>query len=115
MGTIAIFWTPIAGDLWVLDGKVALLVNALAFAGYGLLVLASYAFDHFELFGLKQVSERPAFRIPPLYRVVRHPMMLGVLVGVWAAPHMTIGHLLFAASLTVYIVVGVHFEERDLL
>jgi protein-S-isoprenylcysteine O-methyltransferase Ste14 len=113
-GAIAYCWAPIAGDLWVTEGKIAVVVQALAFAGFGLAVLASYAFDHFELFGLKQVSDRPEFRVPALYRVVRHPMMLGILVGVWAAPHMTIGHVVFAASMTAYIVIGVHFEERGL-
>src|SRR5262249_8352096 len=74
----------------------------------------SHAIDHFELFGLKRAAH-PTFRTPGPYRVVRHPMMLGTLVGVWAAPHMTIGHGVFAASMTVYILIGVHFEERALL
>jgi protein-S-isoprenylcysteine O-methyltransferase Ste14 len=83
-------------------------------AGFGLVVVASFAFDHFGLFGLRQ-GRRPEFRTPALYRIVRHPMMLGVLVGVWAAPRMTIGHVVFAASLTAYIMIGVYFEERSLL
>jgi protein-S-isoprenylcysteine O-methyltransferase Ste14 len=115
VGAVAWFWAPIAGDLWAMDGNAAWLVQGLAFAGFGLTVLASYAFDHFELFGLKRMSDGPEFRTPLLYRVVRHPMMLGILVGVWAAPHMTIGHVVFAASMTAYIVIGVHFEERGLL
>jgi methanethiol S-methyltransferase len=116
VGAIAWFWAPIAGDVWMVDGKLALIVQGLAFAGFGLTVVASYAFDHFELFGLKQMTDgRPEFRTPSLYRVVRHPMMLGILVGVWAAPHLTIGHVVFAASMTAYIVVGVYFEERGLL
>lgn len=114
-GAIAYFWAPIPGDLWVAEGNVALILQALAFVGYGLTVLASFAFDHFELFGLKQMGDGPEFRVPALYRVVRHPMMLGILVGVWAAPHMTVGHVVFAASMTAYIVIGVHFEERGLL
>jgi len=113
---IAFWWAPIGGDVWALQGGtgLALAVQGIALAGFGLVVVASFAFDHFGLFGLKQ-SGRPAFRTPALYRVVRHPMMLGILVGVWAAPHMTIGHVVFAASLTAYIIVGVRFEERSLL
>lgn len=113
---IAFWWAPIGGDVWALhaDTGVALAVHGIALAGFGLVVVASFAFDHFGLFGLKQ-GGRPAFRTPALYRVVRHPMMVGVLVGVWAAPHMTIGHVVFAASLTAYVLVGVHFEERSLL
>jgi protein-S-isoprenylcysteine O-methyltransferase Ste14 len=113
---IAFWWAPIGGDVWdVKRGTgLALAVQGIALAGFGLVVVASFAFDHFGLFGLKQ-GGRPAFRTPGLYRVVRHPMMLGFLVGVWAAPHMTVGHVVFAASLTAYILVGVHFEERSLL
>jgi methanethiol S-methyltransferase len=112
---IAFWWAPIGGDAWAVpNGAGALAVQGLALFGFGLVVVASYAFDHFGLFGLKQAG-RPAFRTPPLYRVVRHPMMLGFLIGVWAAPHMTIGHVVFAASLSAYVLVGVHFEERSLL
>jgi protein-S-isoprenylcysteine O-methyltransferase Ste14 len=112
---IAFGWAPIGGDVWAVPGGgLALAVQGLALAGFGLVVLASFAFDHFGLFGLRQDGP-PAFQTPALYRLVRHPMMLGVLVGVWAAPRMTIGHLVFAASLTAYVIVGVHFEERSLM
>jgi protein-S-isoprenylcysteine O-methyltransferase Ste14 len=115
VAAIALWWAPIGGDAWALPSGTgpALFVQGIALAGYGLVVVASFGFDHFGLFGLKQ-SGRPAFRTPALYRVVRHPMMLGVLVGVWAAPRMTVGHVVFAASLTAYILVGVRFEERSL-
>lgn len=74
------------------------------------------------LFGLQQIwfnlVKKPipeiSFKVPLLYRVVRHPIMLGVLIGIWAIPHMTIGHLVFALALTSYIVIGVKMEERDL-
>jgi protein-S-isoprenylcysteine O-methyltransferase Ste14 len=111
---IAFGWAPIAGDAWTLEGVAGVAVQGIALAGWGLVVLASFAFDHFGLFGLTQ-GGAPAFRTPGLYRVVRHPMMLGVLIGVWAAPHMTVGHVVFAASFSAYILVGVHFEERSLL
>src|SRR6202012_3490697 len=111
---IALAWAPIGGDAWALSGVAGLAVQGVALAGGGRAVTAAYAFDHAALFGLKQ-GPPPAFRTPGLYRVVRHPMMLGMLIGVWAAPHMTIGDAVFAASLRAYVLVGGHFEERSLV
>jgi hypothetical protein len=79
--------------------------------------------DHASLFGLKQVYgyfkgrdfAPPSFQTPGLYQYVRHPLMTGILLWFWATPHMTIGHLLFAAAFTVYIVLGTHLEEQLLL
>ena len=89
-------------------------VRMVAVGGFAFAGLASFAFDHFELFGLRE-GRGTQFRIPALYRIVRHPMMLGMLIGFWAAPRMTFGHLLFAVGLTAYILVGVRFEERELV
>jgi protein-S-isoprenylcysteine O-methyltransferase Ste14 len=115
VSAIAFGWAPIGGDLWAAPGAGArFALQGLSLAGWGLALASSYAIDHFELFGLKRAA-RSVFRTPGPYRIVRHPMMLGILVGVWAAPRMTGGHAVFAASMTAYILVGVHFEERALL
>src|SRR6185503_12659317 len=79
--------------------------------------------NHFELFGLRQVWSRltglaipaPEFRTPLLYRHVRHPLYLGFMLSFWATPRMTAGHLLFALGCSAYILLGIWFEERDLV
>jgi protein-S-isoprenylcysteine O-methyltransferase Ste14 len=118
-------WRPIAQPvLWSIDNAVAAnVVGTVFWLGWGVLLLATFLINHFELFGLRQVyarlTNRPIpeaeFRTPLLYRHVRHPIYLGFLMAFWAAPVMTAGHLLFAIATTGYILIGIWFEERDLV
>jgi protein-S-isoprenylcysteine O-methyltransferase Ste14 len=116
-------WRPIAGTVWQVHGWPADLLTAIFWTGWLVALASTYMIDHFELFGLRQVlatlrgaAERvSAFKTPLLYRLVRHPLLLGILLAFWATPHMTVGHLLFALANTAYILVGVRFEERDLV
>lgn len=115
IAAIALGWAPIDGTLWSLDGAAAIAMTALALLGFVFSGLTTFAFDHLVLFGLREPRGEARFRVPLFYRLVRHPMMLGVLVGIWAAPRMTVGHVVFAAAITAYVLVGVRYEERELL
>lgn len=117
-------WQPLTAPVWeVRHEKAAAVLQALFWLGWGVVLVSTFLIDHFELFGLKQVLlhlrgrplPRPAFRTPALYRLVRHPIMLGFLIAFWSAPRMTAGHLLFSIATTGYIGVGVWLEERDLV
>jgi protein-S-isoprenylcysteine O-methyltransferase Ste14 len=117
-------WRPLPGVIWHVEQPVfrALLLG-LSMFGWGLVFYASFLIDHFDLFGLRQVFlhlrsrpyRHPPFMVRSVYRVVRHPLMLGFLIAFWATPTMTQGHLLFAVVLTAYILIGIRFEERDLV
>ncbi|WP_028082010.1 methanethiol S-methyltransferase [Solimonas soli] len=116
-------WQPIPGTIWQIDQPLAkTAMYAISAGGWLLVLLATFMTNHFDLFGLRQVylySVRRRYMPVPfeekwLYRWIRHPMMSGVLIAVWATPAMTAGHLLLALGFTVYILVGVHFEEKDL-
>jgi protein-S-isoprenylcysteine O-methyltransferase Ste14 len=117
-------WRPIPTVIWRIDAPAARsAIVAVSLAGWTLVLLSSFAIDHFELFGLRQVFDAalgrepplPVFRTPGPYRVVRHPLYLGFLVAFWSTPTMSVGHLVFALGMTWYVLIGMHFEERDLL
>jgi methanethiol S-methyltransferase len=116
-------WRPIPTHIWRLDGIAAWLLVGVFWLGWAITFASSHMINHFELFGLSQAfaawrgtqAASQSFKTPLLYKVVRHPIMLGFLLAFWATPEMTVGHLLFAIANTVYILVGVHFEERDLI
>jgi methanethiol S-methyltransferase len=117
-------WRPMPMVVWhIADPTMATAVTSLAFFGWLLVFSSTFMINHFELFGLQQVvgnlagpeTEQPHFRTPMLYKLVRHPIYLGFIIAFWAAPTMTLGHLLFAAVTTAYIFVGIFLEERDLV
>jgi methanethiol S-methyltransferase len=116
-------WRPIPALVWqTADPQIATAALALSFVGWFMVLTSTFLINHFELFGLHQVASNlagrsmpaPRFRTPLYYQVVRHPIYLGFVIAFWATPTMTIGHMLFAAVTTVYIIVGIALEERDL-
>ena len=118
-----VFWQPIGGVIWDVHNAVG---RALLHAGYALgwltVLLSTFLINHFDLFGLRQVwfcllgrAYTPLqFRTPWLYRHVRHPLYVGWLMAFWITPTMTATHLLFAVVTTVYILIAIRLEERDL-
>jgi protein-S-isoprenylcysteine O-methyltransferase Ste14 len=118
-------WRPIGTPVvWRIESDIgAQIVWGIFWLGWAVLLLSTFLIDHFEFVGLRQVFARVAGRTPPeqefrtplFYRYVRQPLYLGFLLGFWATPVMTAGHLLFSIATTGYILVGIAFEERDLI
>lgn len=116
-------WVPMPQQVWLVQSSLAATVIWVLFAlGWVLVLSSTFLINHFDLFGLRQVymnlknkEYAPiGFRTPFFYRIVRHPLMLGFIVSFWAAPMMTVGRLLFAASMTTYILIALQLEEHDL-
>jgi protein-S-isoprenylcysteine O-methyltransferase Ste14 len=117
-------WQPLATVVWDIDNSLGRgVVWGLFVLGWLMVPAVSLLINHFDLFGTRQVwlhwkgqpySGLP-FGTPSIYRFIRHPLYVGWMTAFWAAPTMTVGHLLFAIGMTVYMLVAIPIEERDLV
>lgn len=124
LGVLYAFWHPIPQMVWqVTDPNLRLLLWGVFLTGFAVVFVSTWLISHFELFGLAQawaalrgqpLPPKP-FATPLFYRAVRHPIYTGFFIAMWATPDMSLGHLLFAAAMTVYLVIGIRYEERDLV
>lgn len=117
-------WRPMTDVVWHVESAAgSLILQALFWIGWSTVLLSTFMINHFDLFGLRQVYlhfrdqeyTQIGFRTPLLYKLVRHPIMSGFIIAFWATPMMTVGHLVFALATTVYILIALQFEERDLV
>lgn len=117
-------WRPMGVVIWEVDQPLPrMLLWALCAGGWLTVLVTTFLINHFDLFGLRQVwcyfrgrrYEHLPFVTPGPYRWVRHPLYVGWLLAFWATPLMTLAHLVFALTTTLYILVAIQFEERDLV
>ena len=117
-------WRPMLGVVWETSNPAArIILQALFWLGWFIVLLSTFLISHFDLFGLRQVYlhqrgvpyTNPQFRKLLFYKIVRHPIMLGFIIAFWATPRMSTGHLLFAVATTAYILIALQFEEHDLV
>ncbi|MFL6830553.1 MAG: methanethiol S-methyltransferase [Sphingomicrobium sp.] len=118
-----LFWRPIDAIVWNVTNPLFYdLIWALFWAGWATVLLSTFLINHFELFGLQQgwfhfrgrEASAPELRQPFFYRWIAHPLYSGFFLAFWAAPEMTAGHLLLAAGVSVYMLIAIRYEERDL-
>ena len=117
-------WQPNATIVWETENEIAInILTGIFFLGWLIVLLSTFMINHFELFGLAQIFDNlrnkqtpnPKFQTNYLYKIVRHPIMLGFIIAFWSTPTMTVGHLLFSIVTTIYILIAVKYlEEKDL-
>lgn len=122
---IAALWTPTMPPLYDLRGSSwQIPIHGLAILGLLIVAYTALTQRNADLLGFQTLrhilngTQAPmvvGFNTHGLYRYVRHPLYLGLLIHFWATPAMTHDHLLFAEIMTAYIMVGAAFEEHDLL
>ena len=117
-------WQPIGGVIWEVQNPIGrMILQSLFWLGWLIVLGSTFLINHFDLFGLRQVflywqgkKYTPlGFKKTGLYRIIRHPIMLGFLIAFWASPTMTAAHLLFAIATAGYILIGIQLEERDMI
>jgi len=117
-------WQPMGAVVWSVENEtVRTVLLVLSLTGWAIVFISTFLINHFDLFGLRQTwlyfrgipyTNLP-FRIPLLYKFVRHPLYLGFIIAFWSASTMTIAHLLFAVLTTGYILIAIQLEEKDLV
>lgn len=119
-----LFWRPIDKIVWnVTSPLLSDLIWVAFWGGWLMVLLSTFLLNHFELFGLQQAwlnfrgreAAAPQFRTPMFYRWIRHPLYSGFFLAFWAAPEMTAGHLLLAVGVSVFMLIAIQYEERDLV
>jgi len=117
-------WRPMTDIVWSVDNSIGRgTLWGIFLLGWGTVLIGTYLINHFDLFGLRQVymnmrgEEYTQLDLgrPLLYKIIRHPIMLGFIIAFWATPVMTVGHLVFAIATTAYILIAIQLEERDLI
>jgi protein-S-isoprenylcysteine O-methyltransferase Ste14 len=117
-------WRAMTDVVWNVENTFgSYILWAMFLLGWATVLVGTTLINHSDLFGLRQVSlyrrgeeyTELGFRTPFLYKIVRHPIMLGFIIAFWATPRMTVGHLIFAIGTTAYILIAIQLEERDIV
>lgn len=119
---LVLLWQPLPGMVYRLSGAAAAAMHALSAGGLVLVVWATHLTGGWQLLGvdawLTLALGRPPHEAALItrgpYRWIRHPLILGVLILLWATPELSVSRLVLNAALGAYALLGVVLEERDL-
>lgn len=112
-------WRPVPGVLWTVAPPASVLMIGIQIFSGVMTLRAAARIDPLHLAGVRQVmparpTEGADLSASGGYAFVRHPIYLAWLLLVWPSPVMTGTRLTFAAISTLYLVIAIPLEERDL-
>jgi methanethiol S-methyltransferase len=115
VAALIVFWQPVGGTIWNLDGTPAYAVEA----AYWLLLAAGTAaivqLDPLAFFGLRDERPGAGFRASGIYRIVRHPLYAVIILALPCGPTMGLDRVLLAVLFTTYTLAALPREEAKLV
>ncbi len=115
---IVLFWQeggqPIfISPIWILPIRIG--AFTLAIIGFYWGVKSLPFFDPFGVRMKKKFYKQPSLKLVGPYRLVRHPLYFFMLIVIWASTSFTLDRILFNCLWSLWIFLGVRFEEKELL
>jgi protein-S-isoprenylcysteine O-methyltransferase Ste14 len=107
---------------WEFDWRIHLVGNVLKYGGLLLVLIAISGYNLREFSGLAYSPRNTnagsgTLKTTGLLRYVRHPIYTGTLLFIWGlfVEEASVQNLIMAVCITVYVRIGIVFEERKLV
>lgn len=104
--------------LYQVPAPFGILMRVAQLLSVGLLFISVFQTDLLSFVGLRQLFEQEKtgkLIVHGLYRYVRHPLYTFSLLILWLSPNMSVNAFIVYLALTIYVLIGIIFEERKLV
>jgi protein-S-isoprenylcysteine O-methyltransferase Ste14 len=104
--------------LYEMPGIIQPIAYAIQAAMLVLMVYSVFQTGLLQFVGLKPQVDKPdqaVFVATGMFKLVRHPIYTTSLIFLWVKPIVNSSTLVFTIIITIYILIGIQFEERRLL
>ncbi|MEN9612759.1 MAG: hypothetical protein RLZZ628_3573 [Bacteroidota bacterium] len=116
---LALQFSTEKNTLWQVSDYEAIIGKFISVLGTIFIAIALQGYDLGEFSGIhfKKHDEIPAFKTDGLLQYMRHPIYFGILLLFWGlfVADASTKSLLGAIAVTIYLLIGVYFEEKKLV